>query len=68
MSTAQTSGVEVREKNVNFYQLEQTVSTREVKGVSESSSFKLPEIPRAPFTRFFPFSYKKDGLHEAARP
>jgi hypothetical protein len=29
---AQTSGVEVREKNVNFYQLEQTVSTSVQKG------------------------------------
>ena len=32
MWTTQTSGLEVREKNVNFYQLEQTVSTREGKG------------------------------------
>jgi len=45
VSTAQTSGVEVREKNVNFYQLEQTVSTREAKGwCLKSSSYKLHEV------------------------
>jgi hypothetical protein len=59
----------VREKNVNFYQLEQTVSTREVKGWRlKSSSHKLNEVQRGPFTRLFRFPKINEGRAALSSP